>query len=140
MTPIKDNSNYPEGLKEKWRVRFDFFEEYGTNGEYYRQAFKELSFSERINISFNFFGFFFGIIYWLILGMWRKALALLGLFLLLNIVLAVIIIGMDIPENVADSLTHALGLAVALSTALYSNRAYYLHVVHHSTSWNPFES
>ena len=47
---------------------------------------KELNFSAK----FNFLAFFFGVIYYAVKGMWKKALAILGLGIILTIVVSVI--------------------------------------------------
>lgn len=61
-------------LSPKWRARFDFFDSVGgdiTSPEY-RKKIKEISFFGRMKYIFNFFAFFFGIIYMCILGLWKK--------------------------------------------------------------------
>jgi hypothetical protein len=52
----------------------------------FKQAWKALSFGDRLKINLNFFALFFGAIYLLILGMWRKALVVIGI----NIALAIV--------------------------------------------------
>ena len=45
----------------------------------YKAAYKALTFGKRILIGMNIWAFFFGFIYFLILGLWRKALTLFGI-------------------------------------------------------------
>jgi len=59
----------------KWQFRFNFFRQHGApKNPGFKQAWKALSFGDRLKINLNFFALFFGAIYLLILGMWRKAL------------------------------------------------------------------
>lgn len=95
----------------------------------FKQAWKALSFGDRLKINLNFFALFFGAIYLLILGMWRKALVVIGI----NIALA--IVTMFLPDVVGRMLFIAMNLLVASST----NYSYYLEKVEGRASWNPFE-
>ncbi|HHA2432194.1 TPA: DUF2628 domain-containing protein [Stenotrophomonas maltophilia] len=114
----------------KWQFRFNFFRQHGApKNPGFKQAWKALSFGDRLKINLNFFALFFGAIYLLILGMWRKALVVIGI----NIALA--IITMFLPDVVGRMLFIAMNLLVASST----NYSYYLEKVEGRTSWNPFE-
>ncbi|KAF1014944.1 MAG: hypothetical protein GAK31_02431 [Stenotrophomonas maltophilia] len=114
----------------KWQFRFNFFQQHGSPKEpAFKQAWKALSFGDRLKININFFALFFGAIYLFILGMWRKALALIGV----NIVL--ILVTAFLPDAVARGLFVALNLLVAFTT----NYSYYLDQMRGSKSWNPFE-
>ena len=68
------NSNLPK----KWNEVFSLIDKAGgvkmTN-------LKELSFSERIKARMNWWAFFFGPIYYLIKGMWKKAITYFGLII-----------------------------------------------------------
>ena len=71
----------------KWQFRFNFFQQHGAPKEpRFKEAWKALSFGDRLKININFFAFFFGFIYLFILGMWRKALVVIGIGLVLGIV------------------------------------------------------
>jgi hypothetical protein len=90
-----------------------------AQGTGFKQAWKALSFGDRLKININFFALFFGAIYLFILGMWRKALVVIGI----NIALA--IVTMFLPDVVARMLFIAMNLLVASST----NYSYYLEQV-----------
>lgn len=66
----------------KWQERFDFFETYGApNDPRYKEAVKTLpDFKKKILINANVIAFFFGPIYLFVLGLWKKNLALIGIF------------------------------------------------------------
>lgn len=114
----------------KWQFRFNFFQQHGAPKEPgFKQAWKALSFGDRLKININFFALFFGAIYLLILGMWRKALVVIGI----NIALAVITL--MLPDIVGRALFFALNFLVASST----NYSYYVEKVQGRTSCNPFE-
>ncbi len=114
----------------KWRFRFDFFERTGgPQAPGYKDAFKALSFGERLKINMNFFALFFGFIYFFVLGLWRKAISLVGLWLLL------VVVALLLP----DALARGLGVAYSVSVAMAANYAFYLDRIKGSTSWNPWE-
>jgi hypothetical protein len=123
----------------KWQERFDFFETYGApNDPRYKDAVKTLpGFKKKILINANVIAFFFGPIYLFVLGLWKKNLALLGIFLGINIVLSVIfaILGMEFPRP----LNMGLNIAMSMMYALMTNYAYYLKEIKGEQGWNPFK-
>jgi hypothetical protein len=123
----------------KWQERFDFFETYGApNDPRYKEAVKTLpDFKKKILINANVIAFFFGPIYLFVLGLWKKNLALIGIFLAINIVLSVIfaIIGMEFPRP----LSMGLNIAMSMMYALMTNYAYYLKEIKGEQGWNPLK-
>jgi Protein of unknown function (DUF2628) len=116
-----------------WRTRFDFFDTYGlpSSSPAAQQAFRALPFGRKFRINSNVLAFLFGPIYFFVKGMWRKGLTLLGAAL----ALAFVMFAIDAPDTViriANLIVPAMAMTIA-------NYAYYLHVVRHSESWNPFE-
>ena len=123
----------------KWQERFDFFDTYGAPSDpSYKEAFKTLpGFKKKILINANVIAFFFGPIYLFVLGLWKKNLALLGIFVAINIALSVIfaIIGMEFPRP----LSTGLSIAMSMMYTLMTNYAYYLKEVKGEQGWNPFK-
>jgi hypothetical protein len=120
-------------LAPVWQSRFAFFETYGLPNAtpQAREAYQAMSFGQRLRLNSNLLAFLFGPFYFLVKGMWRKGLALLvGSFLILTVLSAV---------GVPDGIVQALGFAVSAVAMITANYAYFLHVKHGSTSWNPFE-
>ncbi|EPL6453849.1 MULTISPECIES: DUF2628 domain-containing protein [Providencia] len=122
----------------KWQKRFDFFDTHGApDTAEFKAALKAESFSGRLLINMNFFAFFFGIIYFLILGLWKKGLVLLGISIGLGLVLNIIdfMIGGTIPNGAYT------GLSVGISVlwAMIANYAYYIKETKGLDGWNPFE-
>jgi len=114
----------------KWQFRFNFFQQHGAPKEPgFKQAWKALSFGDRLKVNINFFAFFFNWIYLLILGMWRKAIVVVGIYC------ALIVLVFVLPEIVVRALWFATSFLVASST----NYSYYQEKVKGNTSWNPFE-
>lgn len=114
----------------KWQFRFGFFDRYGgPKSPEYKQAFKALKFGERIKVQSNFYAFFFGFIYFFILGLWRKALSLVGIVVVLSVVLAFL----------PDAIGRGVGVGFSVLASMSANYAYYLDKVKGSRSWNPFE-
>jgi hypothetical protein len=83
------DSNIASPRSPKWQFRFDFFSAHGApSSPGFKAAYKALPFGQKIKVNFNFFALFFGCIYLFILGMWRKALTIVGLTVVLAVVLA----------------------------------------------------
>lgn len=79
----------------------------------------------------NIWAFFFGFIYFLILGLWRKALTLLAI----NIAIFTIIGFFPVNNGVIN----AVGIAINILWAITANYAYYLKETKNDQSWNPFD-
>ncbi|MTH47596.1 DUF2628 domain-containing protein [Intestinirhabdus alba] len=86
--------NYREDstLSEKWKTRFDFCEKHGfldfwqlVPPKEYKEAFNKLPWLERIKVRFSLRAYVFGCIYLLCLGLWRKAILVFLLAILLSI-------------------------------------------------------
>ncbi|MCR0999364.1 DUF2628 domain-containing protein [Serratia rubidaea] len=125
-------------LSPKWRERFDFFDSVGgdiTSPEY-RKKIKEISFFGRMKYIFNFFAFFFGIIYMCILGLWKKGLVLFVGAGVLNVIVAMVEYANG---GHYDSVYRALNICYAGFCATVANYAYYLKEVRGIQGWNPFE-
>lgn len=132
------NSNM---LSEKWNKRFEFFEQYGFDlwAQYgvgksseFAQAYQKLSSMDKLKISFNFWAFFFGPIYYVILGMWKKAISLTAVT-----VACLVVIGLLINIDSAP-VENYLSLIPGIIFGVMANISFFLHKKG-STSWNPFE-
>lgn len=84
------SNNYMEdgSLSEKWKYRFSFYEQHGfpgfwSNSPEYKKAIKALKPRQKITIQLNFIGFFFPWIYLFVLGLWKKAILVLLVFILM---------------------------------------------------------
>uniref|UniRef100_UPI0036DEE81B DUF2628 domain-containing protein n=1 Tax=Photorhabdus sp. RM322S TaxID=3342825 RepID=UPI0036DEE81B len=129
-----DKSQY----SEKWQARFTFFEQHGApKASEYSAAIKAESFGRRILLNMNFIAFFFGFIYFFVLGLWRKNLALFGIAVVVGILLGIIesILNIEISPVVSMS----INCAFAAIWGITANYAYYLKEKVNSQSWNPFE-
>jgi hypothetical protein len=126
---MDSNTSSSAPLSPKWQFRFNFFNQHGApSSPAFKAAYKELPFGEKIKVNFNFFALFFSWIYFLILGMWRKALTILGLSIVVMVVAAFM------PKAVGNGIAIAWSLLIALT----ANYSYYLEKVKGDTSWNPF--
>ncbi|TNH43651.1 DUF2628 domain-containing protein [Photorhabdus luminescens] len=129
-----EKSHYPE----KWQTRFAFFERNGApKAPEYRAAMKAEPFMRRILLNMNFIAFFFGFIYFFVLGLWRKNLTLFGVAVGVVVILEIVerTLGIYIPPAVDMGIKFAFS-AIWGTTANY---AYYLKEKVNSQSWNPFE-
>jgi hypothetical protein len=135
-TPKTDWRSDPH-LSEKWKFRFGFFEKYGIpkwrwrTAPELRTAFKLLSFRDRIKISANWYAFFFGFIYYaFFLKLWRQALILIGIYLVL--IILGIIFG---PFNVSGSIFRGMGFAYSIFCSMRANVLYYLKRTQGDIGW-----
>jgi len=125
-------------VSPKWQERFAFFEQHGgPSSPGFKEAFKALPKRKRLLINVNFIALFFGVIYFFVLGLWRKNLSLLAIVFALSMTveIAFYVTGQDVPRAVNNALNFACGIMYAFTV----NYAYYLKKVKGSQSWNPFE-
>jgi len=109
-----------EGLSETWRFRFEFFAAYGVPGSLktspeYTTAFRVLPMRQRIKLNMNLLGFLFGIFYLLHLRLWKKALVVFGV----GLVLGLLAVALALPSTVDTALTLGLWLYVASRVNVY---------------------
>jgi hypothetical protein len=121
-------------VSQKWRERFAFIEANGAPGTpSYKAAIQALPFMKRFLFSWNFIAFFFGPIYFLVLGMWKKAIGLLGC------VFVVFLLDVLILAATGKDLSRPLGIGLSFLFASIANYAYYLKEVKGRNGWNLFE-
>ncbi|WP_367423060.1 DUF2628 domain-containing protein [Snodgrassella alvi] len=124
-----DFSNW--GLSKAWQFRFEFYEKNGwpkfKNTAKFKENFKLLPFKQRIIVTGNFFACF-GPLYFLCMGMWRKAI-ILWIFLFLMDEIIIVCGG-------SRGILICFNVILSMSIA---NTAYYLHRVKKSKSFNIFE-
>jgi len=120
-SPLPSYAGHPQ----RWAERFEFFDAHGVPGSpSYKEAFKKLTFMQRIKIGSNLPAFFFGPIYFLVIGLRRTAIATFGFACALIIV--AVMADLLIPNaRVADMIGRMAGLLVALVCAQVANYAYY---------------
>ncbi|MFI1465443.1 DUF2628 domain-containing protein [Nocardia carnea] len=125
-------------VKPKWRERFEFFDTHGSPAtREYQAAFRQLPFGKRVLWGFNILAFLFGPIYYVVLGMWRKALVLLAVGFGVSVVLILVEVAMGSP--LPDFVWRVLPFFCGALYATCANYSYYLHVMHGNRSWNPVE-
>jgi len=128
-------SSVNNGLPQKWQDRFAFFDKHGApNTRGFKEALKALpSWGEKIKIGGNWLAFFFGPIYFLILGLWKKALIGFAITVAIGVVCAFL------PTSVGALLSRGLSIGMALLWSMSANYAFYLKKVKNQDSWNFFE-
>lgn len=130
--------NY-QHLNAKWQERFSFFDTYGApNTKEFKAAIKPLPFGKKILMSMNIWAFFFGFLFFFVVGMWKKGLVLMGISLVGFFALGVAA-GMLLPPAAADGIVRGLGIAYAMIVSMSANYAYYLKQVKQQDGWNPFQ-
>ena len=115
-------------LSDKWKFRFAFFEKNGHPSFWgmtpaWKKAYKEMTFGQKMKITFNFFAWFFSFIYLFILGLWKKAV----LVILLNIVTIIVALIFDLG---------VLGYVVNAIVAMRTNIWYYDFKVKGIQDWS----
>lgn len=116
-----------DDLSALWRIRFDLIEKAGGPK---RPLFKQLSFTERFRLGFNFWAVLFGPLYYLAKGMWRKALTMLGLS-----IAALVLTSTLAPDGSLDFLNAGLNTMIAAWFWLNANVNYYKKVVSDDNGW-----
>lgn len=105
-------------LSPKWQERFAFFDTYGNpNSPSAKQALNRQGLGYKLRIQANWTAFFFTIIYLLVLGLWRRALAIFAVNAAVNI--ALVIAGYS-------GLATAFGFGISAYCMWTTNYAYYL--------------
>lgn len=123
-----DRSKY----SQKWQDRFAFFDQHGApNTPEFKAALKAETFGRRILFNMNIIAFFFGFIYFFVLGLWKKNLVLFAISCVISILLCIF--------NAPRGAEHGINFALALMWGLTANYAYYLKEVKGLDGWNPFE-
>lgn len=123
-------------LSPKWQTRFDHFTSVETMSKEERKATYRKA---PLVVKFNCFAFFFGFIYFLILGLWRKGLTLLGLNILISALAFIIFQNIDTSSYIDQKVSSIIMIAFSVIHAQTANLAYYLHIKKGSKSWNPYE-
>lgn len=121
-----------KGLSIVWKERFSFFSEYGSTWS--RKGAEEITrmaVFERIKYILNFWAFVFGPFYFMFLGLWKSAISLIAMSLIIIIVLDSIL-----PE----SMQRFSGIVSAVLFASTANYAYFLRRIKRIDSWNPFKT
>ncbi len=132
------DTSHSKQYSAKWQERFAFFDKNGAPGTAtYKNALRALPFGKRVLVNSNIIAFFFGFIYFFVLGLWRKNLSLVGIAAVLGLIMGVFegITGITIPRAI-DTGTN---VALALMWSMTANYAYYLKEVKGLNGWNPFE-
>lgn len=98
-------SNELESISDSWKIKFELLEKAG--GVKLPNA-KNLSFGERMKVVSNVWGFLFGPFYYLVKGMWKKAVSLLGISILIIVVLEAICQAMGISDRITNFVAGAI--------------------------------
>ncbi|MCO4161401.1 DUF2628 domain-containing protein [Citrobacter amalonaticus] len=114
-------------LSEKWQARFAFYDQYGLPGFWktpplYASGYKTLSFSQRMNMGFNVWAFVFSFIYLFYLGLWKKGITVLLLFLAVGAI--------SIAYDVS-----IIGYAISALVGFRANIWFYLLKVKNEQTW-----
>jgi hypothetical protein len=92
---------------------------------------EELAFGERFRVSFNIWAFLFSTIYYLIKGMWRKAISYTLLTMVATTLIGVLV-ALGMPEQSVD---RALWIVGAAWFATRANIDYYKKVMLSENGW-----
>ncbi len=113
-----------------WQERFAHFDAYGTpNTPSGKQALKDLGWGQRIRLGANFKAFFFGIIYLLILGLWKRAIVVTAISIALTVMLNVV---------GKPALANAVGFGIMGFNMWTTNAAFYRKRRTGNDVWNIF--
>ncbi len=131
---MNDRDTYPK----KWQIRFAFFDKYGApSTPEFQAAFKTEKPMRRVLLNMNFTAFLFGLIYFFVLGLWRKNLVLLAIFV--GIIIILFIIEVIFEFSFSEIILRAIAMGFAMMWGITANYSYYLKEVKGINGWNPFE-
>ncbi|ORA59809.1 DUF2628 domain-containing protein [Mycobacteroides franklinii] len=126
MTVTDDRTD----LSAYWRLKFDFYDRYGTRFTPEAvAAAKARPFAVRMRSFINLPALFFGPIYFVVKGMWRKAITVMLFGLLLGVAVYLTFPGLGFGGFSTNGAVYMI----------LAGPAYYRHRVVGSRSWNPFD-
>lgn len=124
-----------QGLSKSWQHKFGLLEKVGANHQSIYRAmstaeYKALGFRDKQRITFNFWAFVFGPLYYLVKKMWAKGLLLIASIWLLSTALTLVevALGFRIPEVV-------YWIPGAVLCAQLASHDYYRKVMQAETVW-----
>lgn len=116
-------------LNTTWQRRFAFFSEHGSPlSPRGAEALRKLPFWTGITIRSNWWAFFFGPIYFFVLGLWKRGLSMLV------IAVAATLIG---EQLFGEGVGRLVGVAFAVFYSMSANYARYIKVTEGRDEWNP---
>lgn len=116
---------------EAWKTTFRAIEEAGLVSGGFYPTFERTDPRQHRHLMFNGYAFFFGPIYYFVLGMWRKGLTWLALTLGVSVAAAVAVVALGFPPFV----TRAAGIALQVLYASNANADYYRKQIQGETFW-----
>ncbi|TDZ80769.1 hypothetical protein DE4587_00627 [Mycobacteroides salmoniphilum] len=126
VATIDDRSD----LSAYWRLKFDFYDRYGTRFTPEAvAAAKARPFAVRMRSAINLPALFFGPIYFIVKGMWRKAITIMLLGLFLGVVVYLAFPGLGFGGFGTNGAVYMI----------LAGPAYYRHRAKGSRSWNPLD-
>lgn len=135
-----DNNNFEEldsvfngkTYDEVWTERFRFFKKHGApDTPEYKKALKEIpKLIGRMRINFNFYAFFFGFIYLLIKGMWKGAITMIAISVVLGVASILFF---------PDAVIRGIGAALGIIYGMTANYTYYRKEVLGEDDFNIFK-
>ncbi len=121
-----------ENESEKWQDRFQYFDAYGAPNQYaYQQALRALPMMKRVRHSMNLWCLFFPLVYFVLIGCWRKSVGLLAMVLVVGFVLGLF--------GASNALYNGAAGGIAVVCGMAGNYARYQKVKGVGGGWNPFE-
>ena len=134
--PLSELDNYDwrndPKLSANWKTRFSFFEKYLSPTTFkstpkMSAETKKMSISQFMLIYTNLFALFLTFIYLGWIGLWRQALMLLAVLVIITITFHAF--------NLPTSTINAAGMGVSIYACLRTNVWYYLKKVKGSSGW-----
>lgn len=120
-----DTNSVNQPIDAKWQLKFALMEKAG--GPKFPQI-KKLSLGERMKVVFSIWGFLFGPFYYLVKGMWKKAISLTAVVFVLILVLDQILTAFELPGVI----TNFIGPAIFATRA---NVDYYKKIILGENGW-----
>lgn len=130
-----DRDARQQGLSQAWQRKFGLLEKVGADHQSIYRAmgtaeYKALGFRDKQRITFNFWAFIFGPLYYFAKKMWAKGVLILALIWLFSTILTLVevALGFGLPEVV-------YWIPGAVICAQLANHDYYRKVMMDETAW-----
>ena len=122
----------PEELSSTWQQRFAFYAQYGSPfSPPALEAYKELPPGDRLSVGFNLWGFIFGILYYVYLGITKRGIGMMTISAVLMLLL--------ISADASDWWLKVHMIATQATFGGMANYYYFIRVTQGRDEWDPLK-
>jgi len=127
-----ETRNWPANLSALWQRRFEF---YALSGSPFsrsgRDAYGALSAGDRLELGFNWWAFFFGILYYIFLGITKRGVGLAAISLIFWLIL------LSVDASTWWMRAHAIATQTVFGGM--ANYYYFIRITRGRDEWDPLK-